>query len=194
VTQPVRAAGPPRSHPSWRFCEALPELTRISAGLDAALLPAMTTGREDGRGFAETAWMLAKALRFLLDAAQSDDPAAFDAALAEVDADALAAAGHARGLRAAAALPEELAAAGETARAAGYPAECAATSAVVGIVTGSGRAAEQIQVQLDADGRASWQSDRHGQLAVDGRTQLDLAAALDLLAEAYWRAGFPSRP
>lgn len=34
---------------------------------------------------------------------------------------------------------------------------------------------------------------RHGQLAADGRTQLDLAAALDQLAAVYWRAGFPAR-
>jgi hypothetical protein len=28
---------------------------------------------------------------------------------------------------------------------------------------------------------------------LDGRTQLDLAAALDQLAAVYWRAGFPAR-
>ena len=31
------------------------------------------------------------------------------------------------------------------------------------------------------------------QSPLDGRTQLDLAAALDQLAAVYWRAGFPAR-
>jgi len=153
----------------------------------------MTKGREEDRGFAQAAWMLAKALRFLLDAAQSDDPGAFDAALAEVDTDTLAAAGHVRSLRAAAALPDELAAAGEAGRAAGYLAECSASRAVVQVATGTGGVADEIQVDIDADGRVTWQSAQHGPLDVDGRTQLDLAAALDGFAEVCWRAGFPAR-
>ena len=36
-------------------------------------------------------------------------------------------------------------------------------------------------------GRFRWTSDRHGQLPIDGRAQLDLAAALDGLAAAYVR-------
>jgi hypothetical protein len=37
----------------------------------------------------------------------------------------------------------------------------------------------------------SWRSARHGQLPVDGRTQLDLASALDVLAAVYGRARDP---
>ena len=111
--------------------------------------------------------------------------------LTEVDTDVLAAAGHVRSLRAAAALPEELAAAGEAARSAGQDlGECAATSAAVRIAqpgSTDGGTADEMQVDLDDDGRVGWHSARYGELAVDGRTQLDLAAALDGLAAAYGR-------
>ncbi len=151
----------------------------------------MTQGRDQDRGFAEAAWMLAKALRFLLRAAQSDDPAAFDAALAEVDTDALAVAGRVRGLRAAAAPPGELAAAGEASRSAALDlGECAAAGATVRILLpegANGETADEIEVEVGGDGRVTWRSARHGRLAVDGRTQLDLAAALDGLAAAYGR-------
>src|SRR5260370_34754756 len=113
---PPRAAPPPHATPSCQFLEALPALARVEDELAAALRPAMTQGRDQDRGFAEAAWMLAKALRFLLRAAQSDDPAAFDAALAEVDTDALAVAGRVRGLRAAAAPPGDPAPPGEPSR------------------------------------------------------------------------------
>jgi hypothetical protein len=115
----------------------------------------MTEGRDQDRGFAEAAWMLAKALRFLLNAAQSDEPDAFDAALAEADTDALAAAGHLRSLRAAAALREELAAVGEAARSAGEDlGEWAATGATIRAVTGGGDGgtADEIQVDMDSVG------------------------------------------
>jgi len=46
---------------------------------------------------------------------------------------------------------------------------------------------DQLRVAVDGDGRVSWRSAQHGQLAVDGRTQLDLAAVLDGLATAYGR-------
>jgi hypothetical protein len=59
-------------------------------------------------------------------------------------------------------------------------------------VTGSSGTADDIQVDLDSDGRVSWRSARYGQLAVDGRTQLDLAAALGQFAAVYWRAGLGS--
>ena len=135
--------------------------------------------------------MLAKALGFLLEAAQSDDPGAFDAALAETDTDALATAGHVRSLRAAAALPDELAAAGEAARSAGLDlGECAATAATVRIalpVGTNGQTSDELQVDMDDDARVSWRSARYGQLTVDGRTQLDLVAVLDELAAAYGR-------
>jgi hypothetical protein len=112
-------AAPPHSTPSWQFLEALPGLTRIADELQLVLQPAMTPGRDEDRGFARSAWMLTKALRFLLEAAQSDDPSAFGDALAEAVTDALAAAGHVRSLHAAAATVEELAAAGEISRSTG---------------------------------------------------------------------------
>jgi hypothetical protein len=185
---PGRPGIPPHSNPSWQFLHALPSLARITEELNAALLPAMTTGRDEDREFARAAWMLAKALRFLLDAAQADDPGAFDAALAEADTDALAVAGYLRSLRAAAALPDELAAVGEAARAAGQDlGECTATSATIQMMTRYGTA-DEIQVGIGTYGRVSWRSAQHGQQAVDGRTQLDLAAALDGLAAAYTRS------
>jgi hypothetical protein len=45
-----------------------------------------------------------------------------------------------------------------------------------------------VQADLDALGTARWNSARHGQLPIDGRVQLDLAAALDGIAAAYTRA------
>jgi hypothetical protein len=42
-------------------------------------------------------------------------------------------------------------------------------------------------VEVGDGGRMSWRSARHGQMAVDGRAQLDLADALDGLAAAYGR-------
>jgi hypothetical protein len=175
----------PHSNPSWQFLQALPCLARITGHLNAALLPAMTTGRDEDREFARAAWMLAKALRFVLDAAQADDPGAFDAPLAEADSSALAAAGDLRALRAAAALPGQLAAAGEAARSAGQDlGECTAPSASIQAVTGN-ETADEIQVGINTDGRVTWRSAQHGQLDVDGRTQLDLAAALDEVAAVY---------
>ena len=107
----------------------------------------------------------------------------FDAALAEAATDALATAGHVRSLRVAAALSDELAAAGEAARSAGLDlGECAATAATVRIALPAGtngQASDELQVDMDDDGRVSWRSARYGQLTVDGRMQLDLVAALD---------------
>ena len=189
---------PPHSNPSWQFLEALPGLTKIDDELHLALQPAMTQGRDEDRGFAQAAWMLAKALHFLLEAAQSDDPSGFDAALAEADTDALAAAGHVRSLRAAAAPVEELAAAGEVSRSAVLDlGECAATGAAVRILwpdTGQGLAPDEVQADLDALGRMRWTSARYGQLPVDGRAQLDLAAALDGIAAAYTRTAPGTTP
>ena len=186
---PDQPTGPPHSNPSWQFLAALPDLARIDEELALALQPAMTQGRDQDRGFARAAWMLSKALRFLLEAAQSGDPSGFDAALAEVDTSALAAAWHARGIRAAAATVEELAAAGEVSRSAGLDlGECAAAGAAVRILwpdPSEGLAPDELEVDLDPPGRARWRSGRHGQLPVDGRAQLDLAAALDSLAAAY---------
>ncbi len=71
------------------------ELDRIEAALAEALRPAMTQDPAGERGFADVSWMLAKALRFLLQAAraaQDGDACALDEALAEADADLLAAA------------------------------------------------------------------------------------------------------
>jgi hypothetical protein len=93
------------------------------------------------------------------------------------------------GIRAAAATVEELAAAGEVSRSAGLDlGDCTAADAKIRIMwpdLREGLAADELQVDLDALGRARWRSDRHGQLPVDGRAQLDLAAALDSLAAAY---------
>ena len=44
--------------------------------------------RDQDRRFTEAAWMLAKGLRFILDATRCDDPGASYAALAEADTDA----------------------------------------------------------------------------------------------------------
>jgi hypothetical protein len=95
-TPAAAAAIPLHSNPSWLFLEALPDLARIDDELAAALQSAMTQGHDHDRGFAEAAWMLSKALGFLVTVARSDDPAAFDAALVEVDTDALAVAGRVR--------------------------------------------------------------------------------------------------
>ncbi len=51
--------------------QALPVLTWITGELNGALLPAMTEGRGENCRFAWTAWMPARALRFLPDTAQA---------------------------------------------------------------------------------------------------------------------------
>ncbi len=76
---------------SWRPCPTEAELAE-------GLRPAMTQDTTGECGFADVAWMLAKALRFLLQgaiAAQDGDAGGRDQALAETDADLLAAAGYA---------------------------------------------------------------------------------------------------
>jgi len=187
----MTGAIPPHSSPSWQFQEALPSLIKIADDLQQALQPAMTQGRDYERTFAQAGRMLSKALDFLLQAAQSDDPSGFDAALAGADVSALAAAGHMRSLRAAQFTPDELATAGEVARSSGMDlGECAATGVTVRILwpdPGQGAATDEIQADLDALGRARWGSSRHGKLPIDGRIQLDLAAALDAIAALYTR-------
>lgn len=96
--------------------------------------------------------MLAKGLRFVLDPAQCDDPGASDAALAEADTDArllraMSAACRHRGA------PGRAAAAGEAARSAGYLSECMATSATTRTVAGTSGTADEIQVDIDGEGR-----------------------------------------
>jgi hypothetical protein len=96
-------------------------------------------------------------------------------------------------LRAAGSGLPALAAAGEKTRAARLErGECAANSATVGIVwAGSGAgldSPDQVHVDMDAGGAVHWASGQYGQLAVDGTTQLDLAAALDAVAAVCARA------
>jgi hypothetical protein len=185
--QAVTAPAPDVSRPSRQFLDALPDLTRIESELGKALLPAMTQGSDDSRGFANTAWMLAKALRFLLEAAAPDDPADLDAALAEVDASTMIAAGHARSLRAAAGDPGALAAATESARQADWDlGGCLVTSATARTLAGDED--DEIRISLDDTGQVNWHSQARGPLPVDGRTQLDLAAVLDALGAACERA------
>jgi hypothetical protein len=98
----------------------------------------------------------------------------------------------ARGIRAAAATVEELAAAGEVSRPAGRAGWTLASarppvppSASCGLTPARDWPPDELEVDLDPLGRARWRSGRHGQLPVDGRAQRDLAAALDSLAAAY---------
>jgi hypothetical protein len=193
MTDHAGSADRPAIPDAGLFWRAVPELARIEAALGEALLPAMTQGPAEERGYADVAWMLAKALRFLLQAAraaQDGDAGALDEALAEVDADLLAAAGYARALRAAAATPQALAAAGEAARmnAAGLG-ECLAAAVTITTVTDtdSGLETDEVRAEADAAGRISLASARHGELPVDGRAQLDLAAALDALSAVCGR-------
>jgi len=189
-----RPAIPAAARPAELFAQAIPELARIEAALAEALRPAMTQDPSGERGFADVAWMLAKALRFLLQAAsaaQGGDAGALDEALAEVDADLRAAAGYARILRAAAATPQALAAAGEAARAnAAGLGQCVATTVTVATMTDDdpGLQTDEFQVAVDAAGRISLASLRHGHLPVDGRAQLDPAAALEALGTVCGRA------
>ncbi len=189
-----RPAIPLAARPAAQFLRATPELNRIEAALAEALRPAMTQEPSDERGFADVAWTLAKALRFLLQAASaaSDrDPGALDEALAEVDTDLLAAAGYARDLRAAAAKPQALAATGEAARMnAAALGEWVATAATVATMndTYTGLETDECRVAVDDRGQISLASLIYGELPVDGRTQLDLAAAMEAFAVAYGRA------
>ncbi len=72
--------------PSQPFTDALPALRRLDEELAAALTPAMTR-QERPCGYGAVAWMLAKLLHYLLQAASGDQVAE---ALAEVEADARA--------------------------------------------------------------------------------------------------------
>jgi len=195
MTDPsARPAKPAAALSARVFLQAVPELGRIEAALGEALRPAMTQASSEDHGFADAAWMLAKALRFLLQAATAPDGggAALDEALAEVDADLQAAAGYTRILRAAAATPQALAAAGEAVRInAAELGEHLATAVTIVTMTDDdnrGLETDEFQAEVDADGRISLTSLRHGQLPVDGRAQLDLAAALEALGTVCGRA------
>jgi hypothetical protein len=189
---PMTDATPPSYRPSRELLDAVPGLARIADELNIVLRPAMLAGHPDSRGMAEAGWMLAKALRFLAVAARvADDRDSMDQALSEVDTDALAVAGRIRSVRGIAASPEKLAAAGESARQAdfdlGDPIAAGVTVRVLWPDTGQGPVSDEVTADLDALGRMRWTSTRYGQLPVDGRTQLDLGAALDGIAAAYAR-------
>jgi hypothetical protein len=96
--------------PSPQLLAALPALHRLEEELAARLTPAMTaTVHPDG--YTHAAWMTAKLLRFLLQAAATSDPVGRLAGLVEVEADAAAVIRAAHRLRAAMASMDELAAA-----------------------------------------------------------------------------------
>lgn len=186
-------AGPPpegaavmASTPSPEFRAAVPELERIHTALLAALRPTYPRGQD---GYAVAAFMMAKGLRFLLDAADPGaDSAEMDAALREVEFDLAAATGHVRDVRAAGTLPDDLAAAEGTYRMNVSDVEALASSITAQASLPESFDAVAVRVAIDGDGRVSWSSDLHGELPVGGRAQLDLAAALALLGQVFTRA------
>ncbi|MFD8563409.1 hypothetical protein ACFV1N_39565 [Streptosporangium canum] len=191
ATSPLPAAGTPvpeQARPGEAFTAALPDLQRLHAELQRVLLPAMT---RDGTecDFARAAWMMAKGLSFLLQAAQAPDARALELALAEVGVDAVATAARVRDLRAANLALPTLAAADHVARAAGFDLDDSLTyefSARIEIGCDD-VATDQVDVAMDGGGHITWTSQRYGALPMDGRTHLDLAAVTDALGDAYDR-------
>lgn len=190
MTTPPPAPSP--AEPGTEFRAALPHLRTATETLFGALLEAMN--RADP--YAEAAWRLAKALSFLLDAADhgTADRTTLMADLTEVgDSTALAAA-RARALLAAAVPVLDLARFYDDYRlnrsALG---ESLATRITVELLDGGdgedGYAGPRDVLDVELAGESvSVKSERHGRLPTDGRALLDWDAVLSAAAAAYDQA------
>ncbi|MBB5136158.1 hypothetical protein HNP84_005902 [Thermocatellispora tengchongensis] len=185
--------------PGPRLMGALPAIQHLIEQMSTALGPAMNDSydaRDDhgsGDGYTEAMWTLLKALTFAGQAARAAHIGDI-AEQREVDTAAYKAAGYARHVRAAAAGPAELAALEasvvETRQDLGDATVERITVRVGAYMQDSDTLIEDEPAitLLDADARpaVTW-AGRRGPLAIDGRTQLDLAAADQTTAAAYDR-------
>jgi hypothetical protein len=171
--------------PSQPLLEALPALQRLEEELAARLTPAMT-GTDQPDGYTQAAWMTAKLLHFLLQAAATTDRAERQAGLVEVEADAVIRAVHR--LRAAMAGVEELAASEVEQRPLDLDDTVVVDQADLVVTLPTGEFADSalpVAVGVDGHGRATVASNRHARFdPVDGQAQLGVAAALRALGQA----------
>jgi hypothetical protein len=170
--------------PSQQLLEALPALQRLEE-LAARLTPAMT-GTDQPDGYTQAAWMPAKLLHFLLQAAATTDQAECQAGLMEVDAAAVIRAVHR--LRAAMAGVEELTISEVEQRLLDLDDTVVVDQADLVVTLPTGEFADSglpVAVGVDGHGQATVASSRHALFEpVDGQVQLGVAAALRALGQA----------
>jgi hypothetical protein len=189
--------------PSAALAGALPELDRLLSQVSNALIPAIGHSYEardshgTGDGYVEMMWMFLKSFTFAVKAARAGhvgNATAMHEALHEVDVNARSAAGNARDLRAAAAGPAELAAMDTSSIHVGWDLGDAYVDRLTARVCAYFEETDtQIKDDLtitmtDTKGMPviGWKG-RHGPLAMNGRTHLDLAAAAEAIAVVYDR-------
>jgi hypothetical protein len=173
--------------PSPQLLEALPALRRLEEELADRLTPAIT-GTVESDGYSEAAWMTAKLLRFLFQAAATSDPTERQASLVEVEADAAAVIRAAHQVRAATVSLNDLVAADGEQLLLDLDDTVVVHQAdlVVSLPTGEYADLElPVAVRLHGDGRVSVASSSHARFGpVDGQIQLGVAAALRVLGQA----------
>jgi hypothetical protein len=172
--------------PSPQLLKALPALRRLEEELADRLTPAIT-GTVESDGYSQAAWMTAKLLRFLFQAAATSDPAERQASLVEVEADAAAVIRAVHQVRAATVSLDDLAAAeaehvlldlGDTV-------VVHQADVVVSLPTGEyADSAVPVAIRVDGDGRVTMTSSSHAYFLVDGHAQLGVAAALRVLGQS----------
>lgn len=172
--------------PSPQLLAALPALGRLEEELADRLTPAMTATIESD-GYSRAAWMTAKLLRFLFQAAATSDPAERQASLVEVEADAAAVIHAVHQVRAATLSLEDLAAAEAEQAELDLDDTVVVHEADVVVSLPTGEYADSelpVAIRVDGAGRVTVTSGSHAHFLVDGHAQLDVAGALRVLGQA----------
>jgi hypothetical protein len=180
--------------PSPQLLKALPALRRLEEELADRLTPAIT-GTVESDGYSQAAWMTAKLLRFLFQAAATSDPTERQVSLVEVEADAAAVIRAVHEVRAATASLDELVADAGEQLLLDLDDTVVVQRADLAVSLPTGEYADlelPVAVRLDGRGQVSVASSSHARFGpVDGQIQLGVAAALRVLGQALtacWQA------
>jgi hypothetical protein len=173
--------------PSPQLLKALPALRRLEEELADRLTPAIT-GTVESDGYSQAAWMTAKLLRFLFQAAATSDPTERQVSLVEVEADAAAVIRAVHEVRAATASLDELVADAGEQLLLDLDDTVVVQRADLAVSLPTGEYADlelPVAVRLDGRGQVSVASSSHARFGpVDGQIQLGVAAALRVLGQA----------
>jgi hypothetical protein len=173
--------------PSPQLLEALPALHRLEEELADRLTPAIT-GTVESDGYSQAAWMTAKLLRFLFQAAATSDPTERQASLVEVEADAAAVIRAAHQVRAATASLDDLVADDGEQLLLDLDDTVVVQQADVVVSLPTGEYADlalPVAVRVDGQGRVTVTTSSHARFGpVDGQTQLGITTALRALGQA----------